>query len=117
VGLIAELLSGLVEFLLEAVLQILADACVELGLGALRRSLRPDQPARPGVVVFVHLALGGAAGVQRLRWFPIHFAHSMPGRLVTLTLAPRRGAGAPCWHPARPARIGPGTSHPGIAAS
>jgi len=86
--LLAELLIVLVQFICEALLQIVGELLTELGCNALREVFRPSNPPQRGLVLVGYSIIGAALGALSLLGFPKHFAAGMPLRLATLALAP-----------------------------
>jgi hypothetical protein len=85
---LAEIIAGLVQFILEVLLQFAADLFAELGFEALQEVARPSRPPHQGLATFGYSLVGAAAGGLSLIWFPIRFAGSIGLRLATLGLAP-----------------------------
>jgi hypothetical protein len=52
VGLLAELVAALFQFLLEVLLQLAADVIAELGIEALKEVRRASHPPRPLLAAF-----------------------------------------------------------------
>jgi hypothetical protein len=92
VGLLAEVVAALFQFLLEVLLQLAADVFAELGIEALKEVRRASRPPRPLLAAFGYVLLGLAGGWVSLWWFPIRFAGSTRLRLMTLVLAPAMSA-------------------------
>jgi hypothetical protein len=90
--LIAEIVSALVQFLLEVALQVSADCLAELGVESIREMVKPSRPQRPLLAGIGYALTGAVAGWMSLWWFPIRFAGSTGLRLMTLALAPAMSA-------------------------
>ncbi len=110
--LLAEIIAGLFQFILEVLLQFSADLFAELGFRALREVVRPSRPPNRGLLTFGYTLAGAAGGGLSLIWFPIRFAGSIGLRLAALGFAPAVSA-AMLWiglrvlaRPADPAERG-----------
>jgi hypothetical protein len=90
--LLAEVVSALVQFLLEVALQVSADFLTELGVESIREIVKPSRPPRPAIAGIGYALTGAITGWASLWWFPIRFAGSTGLRLMTLVLAPTMSA-------------------------
>jgi hypothetical protein len=90
--LIAEIVSALVQFLLEVALQLSAEFLTELGVESIGEMVKPSRPPRPALAGIGYVLTGAVAGWVSLWSFPIRFAGSTGLRLMTLALAPMMSA-------------------------
>ncbi|MES3024785.1 MAG: hypothetical protein V4857_24715 [Pseudomonadota bacterium] len=77
----------LLQFLAELLLNIVAEALVELGLRSAREPFRRPQP-NPWLAAIGYCILGAAAGALSLWLFPIPFIGSQAGRIANLIATP-----------------------------
>jgi hypothetical protein len=88
-----EILSVVLQFFGEAILQIVFEIIAEIGLQGLREPFRRPKPLHPIFAALCYLAFGALAGWVSLLFFQSPFIHSHFGRVANLVLTPLAAGG------------------------
>ena len=90
---IVELLLALLQILAEFVLQIILEALAELGLHSIREPFRQPKPLHPALAAFGYAIFGAAAGGLSLWLLPNLFIASEWLRIANLLITPVAAGG------------------------